>query len=77
MKRIYTAPVILESNGIISMTSSQLAALGVGDVAGWDEFWEEAKDACQYSDFNVNDPDTWPDGFNLADDQTWDILVGF
>ncbi|MBR3172064.1 MAG: hypothetical protein IKF22_12605 [Lachnospiraceae bacterium] len=76
-KRSYNSPVFLDGNGTISLTVSQLAALGVSDPAAWEEYWEEFSDMCLFEDFDVNNPDTWPEGFNLADSDTWDILIGF
>ena len=75
-KRSYNSPVFLDGNGTISLTVSQLAALGVSDPAEWVDYWEEFSDMCVFKDFDVNNPDTWPEGFNLADSDTWDILIG-
>lgn len=77
LKNKYIKPMFLEANGTIHLTTSQLAALGVGDVAGWDEFWAEAEEYAIeiYPNFNVNDPTTWPSGFSLGDPETWDILL--
>lgn len=78
MKMKYGSPNILEeATGEITLTVSQLAALGVSDVAGWEEWWADAQDFVVFEDFNVNDPNTWPEGFDLSDSNTWDILIGF
>lgn len=75
-KRSYNSPVFLDGNGTISLTVSQLAALGVSDPAKWEQFWAESEEYCIYGDFDVNNPDTWPEGFDLADPASWDILLG-
>lgn len=79
MKRIYTAPVILESNGTIHMTTSQLAALGLDGTAEWDQFWEDHSEEVEdlYPGFNVNSQSTWPEGFTLGDPDSWYILIGW
>ncbi len=46
MKRMYTTPVFFEGNGTITLTASQAAALGIGDIAAWNQFWEEAGEYC-------------------------------
>lgn len=80
MKMKYGSPNILEeATGTITLTVSQLAALGVGEAQTleWEEFWTENQEFISdtYPDFNVNDSSTWPDFFNLADPDTWwDLL---
>jgi hypothetical protein len=79
LKNKYVKPMFLEANGTITMTVSQLAALGVGDVDSWEDFWEASSDIISenFPDFNVNNRSTWPAGFDLADPTTWDVLIGF
>ncbi len=76
-KPMYMSPVFLAANGTITLTTSQLAELGVSDVAEWDAYWADAADSCIYDDFDVNDSSTWPEGFSLSDPTSWDILIGF
>ncbi len=74
-KPMYISPAFLAANGTISLTVSQLAELGLSDVAKWDDFWAEAQDSCLYADFDVNKPSTWPSGFSLSNEESWDILI--
>ena len=75
-KRSYNSPVFLDGNGTISLTVSQLAALGLDDPAEWEAFWAESEEYCVFPDFDVNDESTWPEGFLLGNPGTWDILLG-
>ncbi len=80
MKMKYGSPNILEeATGEITLTISQLAELGVGEVQAleWQSFWEEHQEFISdtYPNFNVNDTSTWPSFFNLANPDTWlDLL---
>lgn len=78
MKKTYTIPNFFAANGTITLTVSQQAALGLGDAAEWDAFWADAKEYAEefFPNFNVNDRSTWPDGFDLADPDSWFILLG-
>lgn len=77
MKNAYITPAILLGNGTITLTASQAARLGLGNVAEWDAFWADAEDSCVFPNFRPGNPDTWPDGFKLGDPDSWYILLGF
>lgn len=79
MKKLYTSPMFLDGNGIITLTGSQLAALGCDQsvITDWDAFWSD--NGSEYpAGFDVNNPDTWSQyGFVLSDPDTWLNPLGF
>ena len=79
MKMKYGSPNILEANGTIDLTVSQLAEIGLSDPAAWETWWEESGDIVQeiFPDFDINTPGTWPEGFDPSDPESWDILLNF
>ncbi len=72
-KLMYVKPMFL-ANGTIVMTASQLAALGLDD-SEWAQWWEDAGDYVVYENFDINDPDTWPEFFDSENSETWDLLT--
>ena len=74
----YLSPFIILANGTINMTVSQLGQLGITiDVGQWAAFWEASGDLVQgiFPTFDIQNPDTWPEGFDSADPNTWHILI--
>ncbi|MCR4673171.1 MAG: hypothetical protein K5637_08105 [Lachnospiraceae bacterium] len=78
MKRAYETPFFLNAEGIITMTVSQAANMGLGNIAEWNEWYTEFEDLIEkaFPEFNVLDRDTWPEGFEQSDPGTWEILLG-
>ena len=75
MKMKYYSPLILDGSGSINLTVSQLADLGIADVALWKEFVEEWGEFFP-SDFSLEDQSTWEKyGFDPADSETWYSLL--
>lgn len=75
-KKYYVAPLILDANGTINMTVSQLAAIGL-ETSVWNDFWDSLGDIVNecYPDFDINNDSTWPTGFDPNDSTTWDMLT--
>ena len=75
----YLSPFIILANGTINMNVSQLGQLGVGEetVNEWNVWWADAQEFAEknYPNFDVNNQDSWPEGFLLSVSETWDVLL--
>lgn len=78
-KKIYTAPVLL-SGGDIDLTDSQEGEWGGGstDYPSFDAWWN-SDDVQSNLDmilqgFDINNPTTWPEGFDPNDPLTYELL---
>ena len=80
-RKFYVSPMILDANGTITMTVSQLGELGIDNVEDWTKYWNDFWDASGdivdeiYPDFDINDSSTYPKGFDPADENTWFVLI--
>lgn len=76
MRLPYFVPVFMDASGIINLTASQLARLGIDiNPADWNAFWRDNEEeiTANYPDF---DPiNNFPAGFDLNDSSTWDGLI--
>lgn len=76
MKSLYRSPLILDGNGIITLTASQLAKLGYPEelAASWSDFVADNGEVLP-DGFNPTDPSTWPEGaaevFDFNEPDTW------
>lgn len=77
MRRAYSRPFFLNANGIIELTASQAAVLGLGNIDEWNTWYTEWEDIIEdlFPNFDVLDSDTWPAGFEQSDPDTWGILI--
>ncbi len=76
----YFSPFVILANGTITMTDSQLGELGIDiDVGAWNEFWAacDGQVLPEYENFDIQNPGTWPAGFDQYDQESWYILLGF
>ena len=75
----YVAPLFLAANGSITLTVSQLAALGVDPsvIGEWAAFAEGIDEEDWAEGFDVNDPTTWEEfGVDMNDPDTWFNALG-
>lgn len=77
MKMQYFSPLILDASGNITLTASQQGLLeAAGLLSSWEAFLEEAEGFI-LDTFVVSDPSTWPEGFSLTDENSWDSILDF
>lgn len=80
-KKAYYSPILLTAGtGEIGMTKSQEGAWGGGNNhSNFMEWWNDPDTQENlnpaYSDFDLNDSSTWPEGFNPGNEDTWELLL--